>query len=140
MLYSSSIAWSFRQSDRNTRKFFIKTLTFIPLCVFKNIICPFWAVLTDRPSDRPIDRHLGSWGNTSKIVSIRMTTIISYLLIQDHTSQDHFCSVIDEFPVWNSGTSRFCMEVDLDNIYRWQQWWWRWRQRRQWQWHQWWWW
>ena len=21
---------------------------------------------------------------------------------QDHTSQDHFCSVIDEFPVWNS--------------------------------------
>ena len=97
MLYSSSIAWSFRQSEKNTRKFFIKTLTFIPLCVFKNIICPFWAVLTDRPSDRPIDRHLGSWRNTSKIVSIRMTTIISYLLIQDHTSQDHFCSVIDEF-------------------------------------------
>ena len=23
-------------------------------------------------------------------------------LQQDHTSQDHFCSVIDEFPVWNS--------------------------------------
>ena len=21
---------------------------------------------------------------------------------QDHTSQDHFCSVIDEFPLWNS--------------------------------------
>ena len=29
---------------------------------------------------------------------------LSYYLItyQDHTSQDHFCSVIDEFPVWNS--------------------------------------
>ena len=25
------------------------------------------------------------------------TTVIQY-----HTSQDHFCSVIDEFPVWNS--------------------------------------
>jgi len=24
---------------------------------------------------------------------------------QDHTSQDHFCSVIDEFPVWNSEPS-----------------------------------
>ena len=23
-------------------------------------------------------------------------------LSQDHTSQDHFCSVINEFPVWNS--------------------------------------
>ena len=23
-------------------------------------------------------------------------------LQQDHTSQDHFCSVIDEFSVWNS--------------------------------------
>ena len=25
-----------------------------------------------------------------------------WMLRQDHTSQDHFCSVIDEFPVWNS--------------------------------------
>ena len=23
-------------------------------------------------------------------------------LSQDHTSQDHFCSMINEFPVWNS--------------------------------------
>ena len=23
-------------------------------------------------------------------------------MVQDHTSQDHFCSVINEFPVWNS--------------------------------------
>ena len=27
---------------------------------------------------------------------------------QDHTSQDHFCSVMDEFPVWNSETKQSC--------------------------------
>ena len=31
---------------------------------------------------------------------------------QDHTSQDHFCSVIDEFPVWNS-------EPDQTMMMRW---------------------
>ena len=28
-------------------------------------------------------------------------TIIYTKIQQDHTSQDYFCSVIDEFPVWN---------------------------------------
>ena len=31
---------------------------------------------------------------------------------QDHTSQDHFCSLIDEFPVWNS-------EPDQTMMMRW---------------------
>ena len=29
--------------------------------------------------------------------------------IQDHTSQDHFCSVYDEFPVWSSETNPAAM-------------------------------
>ena len=28
--------------------------------------------------------------------------LLQLLNVQDHTSQDHFCSVIDDFPVWKS--------------------------------------
>ena len=34
--------------------------------------------------------------------SVTECPCLAYFLHQDHTSQDHFCSVIDEFPVWNS--------------------------------------
>ena len=34
--------------------------------------------------------------------SVWYSTYDLYIVDQDHTSQDHFCSVIDEFPVWNS--------------------------------------
>ena len=41
---------------------------------------------------------------------------------QDHTSQDHFCSVIDEFPVWNSEpiNPRWWVEQVPLSVKRWQ--------------------
>ena len=41
---------------------------------------------------------------------------------QDHTSQDHFCSVIDEFPVWNSDpiNPRWWVEQSSLSVKRWQ--------------------
>ena len=35
-------------------------------------------------------------------VSTFIRSYVTTTQFQDHTSQDHFCSVIDEFPVWNS--------------------------------------
>ena len=52
------------------------------------------------------DKELWIWGNLN--VFQWLTFAQDYLLIwttnfsQDHTLQDHFCSVIDEFPVWKS--------------------------------------
>ena len=70
-----------------------------------------WATLSDREKVSellwefrnfdarmfPVEEQCCKWSGAtpSQLLKIR-------LLRQDHTSQDHFCSVIDEFPVWNS--------------------------------------
>ena len=44
-----------------------------------------------------------SWIQTKETVSSLLGRVSKQsVVIQDHTSQDHFCSVINEFPVWNS--------------------------------------
>ena len=44
-----------------------------------------------------------SWIQTKETVTSLLGTLSRQsVAIQDHTSQDHFCSVINEFPVWNS--------------------------------------
>ena len=44
-----------------------------------------------------------SWIKTKETVSSVLTNLSRPSVVsQDHTSQDHFCSVINEFPVWNS--------------------------------------
>ena len=44
-----------------------------------------------------------NWNQTKETVSSVLESLsIQSVPTQDHTSQDHFCSVINEFPVWNS--------------------------------------
>ena len=44
-----------------------------------------------------------NWIQTKETVSSVLESLYRpSVAIQDHTSQDHFCSVINEFPVWNS--------------------------------------
>ena len=44
-----------------------------------------------------------SWIKTKETVSSVLRNLSRQSVVsQDHTSQDHFCSVINEFPVWNS--------------------------------------
>ena len=79
-----------------------RNIKVVPVQNFSSIAANIWSPEPIRLTCRKMISGAARSFNAPFVTFINVWQGDTTTVIQYHTSQDHFCSVIDEFPVWNS--------------------------------------